>query len=75
MVTSNQTDNFILRRKQVQLRTGLSRSSIYAAIKGGTFPAPISLGPRAVGWTTTSIDDWIDSRVHASRHRVTEEAK
>jgi prophage regulatory protein len=31
----------ILRRKQVQARTGLSRSTIYARIAAGTFPRPI----------------------------------
>jgi prophage regulatory protein len=70
MVTPTQADCYILRRKQVQVRTGLSRSSIYAAIKAGTFPAPISLGERAVGWTVTSINGWIESRVHASRDRA-----
>jgi prophage regulatory protein len=70
MVTPIQAGSFILRRKQVQVRTGLSRSSIYAAIKVGTFPAPISLGPRAVGWTTASIDNWIEGRVQASRNQA-----
>lgn len=67
MVTSSAL--VILRRKQVQVRTGLSRSSIYAAIKEGTFPSPISLGARAVGWTTSSIDGWIEGRINASRDR------
>jgi prophage regulatory protein len=39
----------ILRRKQVQTRTGLSRSTIYLRIAQGTFPKAISLGARAVG--------------------------
>ena len=40
----------ILRRKQVQERTGLSRSTIYLRVAQGTFPKAISLGARAVGW-------------------------
>ena len=40
----------ILRRKQVESRTGLSRSTIYDRIKRGAFPTPISLGAKAVGW-------------------------
>lgn len=59
--------NFILRRKQVEARTGLSRSTIYAAVKDGTFPAPISLGARAVGWMSSDIDNWIENRVIMSR--------
>jgi predicted DNA-binding transcriptional regulator AlpA len=40
----------ILRRKQVEQRTGLSRSTIYLRIAQGTFPKTVSLGARAVGW-------------------------
>lgn len=57
----------ILRRKQVEVRTGLSRSSIYAAIAAGTFPAPISLGEKSVGWLEHEISAWIAARVEASR--------
>ena len=57
----------VLRRKQVEVRTGLSRSTIYARVKAGSFPAPISLGAKAVGWLQSDIDDWIYERVRASR--------
>lgn len=58
----------ILRRKQVETRTGLSRSTIYARIAAGTFPAPIDLGGgRAVGWIAAEIDDWIQMRITKSR--------
>jgi len=33
----------------------------------GTFPKNIKLGPRAVGWLETEIDDWLQSRIQASR--------
>ena len=56
----------ILRLALVKKRTGLSRSSIYNGIKQGTFPAQISLGPRAVGWLESGIDDWIESRIALS---------
>jgi prophage regulatory protein len=56
----------ILRLALVKQRTGLSRSSIYNGIKQGTFPPQISLGPRAVGWLESSIDQWIQSRVELS---------
>lgn len=60
----------IMRRRQVEARTGLSRSSIYARIKDGAFPAPISLGDdaRAVGWIEAEIDNWIALQV--SKRRV-----
>lgn len=50
----------ILRRVQVQTRTGLSRSSIYKFISENKFPKPISLGARAVGWVEADIDDWLE---------------
>ena len=40
----------ILRLPVVIAQTGLSRSSIYLRISMGTFPSPIALGGRAVGW-------------------------
>ena len=49
----------ILRRKQVEDRTGLSRSTIYLRIQEGTFPKPINLGARAVGWLENEIDGWL----------------
>lgn len=58
-------DRKILRRIQVEAWTGLSRSTIYARIKSGTFPAPIALGGRAVGWDSRAIEQWIDERVAA----------
>jgi prophage regulatory protein len=53
----------ILRLPLVIERTGLSRSSIYAAMQNGDFPAHISLGARAVGWLSDDIDKWIQSRI------------
>ena len=56
----------ILKRPEVQARTGISRSGIYQKIANGEFPRPISLGPRAVGWLESSIDEWIQSRIDLS---------
>jgi len=57
-----QTSNLsILRRKQVEHRTGLSRSTIYFRIQEGTFPKPVNLGARAVGWLENEIEEWLTS--------------
>lgn len=45
----------ILRRRQVEAYVGLSRSTIYDAIKAGTFPKPVRLGARAVGWPAHEV--------------------
>lgn len=60
----------ILRRKQVEARTGLSRSTIYLRISRGEFPPPINLGVRAVGWSSDAIDTWIADRIAQSRRRA-----
>ncbi len=52
----------ILRRRQVEEATGKKRSSIYADIAAGTFPAPIPIGSRAVGWLENDIQAWQDAR-------------
>jgi len=57
----------IIRRKQVEARTGLSRSTIYLRVSDGTFPRPVSLGARAVGWIESEISDWLAARIAASR--------
>ena len=57
----------ILRRPQVEARTGLSRSTIYQRMQDGTFPKPISLGTKSVGWLASEIDAWIAERIQISR--------
>lgn len=62
----------LLRLPAVKSRTGLSRSTIYKRIADGAFPKPVSLGPRAVGWLKTEIDDWVDSRIQLRARRDAE---
>lgn len=66
----------ILRRKQVEDRTGLSRSSIYARLRHNpkrpgdydpTFPKPVSVGAKAVGWIESEIEDWLTTQIEKSR--------
>ena len=52
----------ILRRRDVETLTGLSRSTLYAMMADGNFPSPIKLGKRAVGWQDTDLTEWIASR-------------
>jgi len=57
----------ILRLPAVKTSTGLSRSTIYLRVAEGTFPRPVSLGGRAVGWLEAEIQDWLRQRIEASR--------
>ena len=63
MANTNHKRLTILRRKRVEERTGLSRSTIYLRIQEGAFPKPINLGARAVGWVEAEIEAWITERV------------
>ena len=63
MAHTNRAKLSILRRKQVEQRTGLSRSTIYLRIQAGTFPKPINLGARAVGWLENEIDAWLVEKI------------
>lgn len=56
----------IMRLKEVISTVGLSRSTIYARLKDGTFPAPIRIGIN-VGWIESEIQDWIEEQIAASR--------
>ena len=67
MMQGIQQQPAFLRRKQVETRTGLSRSSIYQYMKDGIFPKPVPLGPRAVGWLESDVSGWIASRVQFAR--------
>lgn len=57
----------ILRLPIVKNRTGLSRSTIYLRISEDSFPKPISLGGRTVGWIESEINEWIDEQIKNSR--------
>ncbi len=54
----------VLRRREVQLRTGLPSSSLYALIAQGEFPHPIQLSVNRVGWLEHEINDWIAQRAN-----------
>ena len=59
--------NSILRLPTVKDRTGLSRSTLYLRISKNEFPAPISLGGRAVGWLEEDVENWLAEKIEASR--------
>ena len=61
---SQQNENVrLIRRKEVQDKTGLGASSIYAMMKQGDFPKPITLSERRVAWIESEIDNWITERI------------
>ena len=59
--------NAVLRLPTVKARTGLSRSTIYQRVSAGTFPRPVNLGARAVGWLESEVDSWLAAQIERSR--------
>ncbi|WP_353064706.1 AlpA family transcriptional regulator [Tunturibacter psychrotolerans] len=59
--------NKILRLPAVKAKTGLSRSTIYARVAQGTFPAALILGPNTVGWLEADVEAWIEKQIAATR--------
>jgi prophage regulatory protein len=53
----------IMRLDEVMACTGLGRSSIYKMISVGTFPKPVPLMNRSVGWVSYEVESWIISRI------------
>ena len=51
----------IVRMDEVSKLTGLARSTIYKKVSDGSFPPPIRLGARAVGWHMSDIVTWLEA--------------
>lgn len=54
--------DYILSMKDICAITGLSRHTIYRMVDAGQFPAPAKVGVRNIGWRTSAINDWLESR-------------
>ena len=67
---NKQTENQrLIRRKEVQAKTGLCTSSIYALMKKGDFPQSLQISIRRVAWIESEVDQWISDRI--ASHKAT----
>ena len=57
----------ILRLEAVKVRTGLSRSTLYLHMSNRMFPKQVPLGPRAVGWLESEVEEWLQHQIEESR--------
>lgn len=62
-----QLQTTLIRRKEVERLTALSRSRIYDLMKQGLFPKPVALGSMSDAWLEIEIREWIASRIADSR--------
>jgi prophage regulatory protein len=61
------TERRLLRRAEVEQKTGLKHAHIYGLMKDGKFPKTLRVGVRAVRWDSVEVDQWI-----AERHKERE---
>ena len=59
----------LLRRREVERVTGLSRSGIYKGLRTGAFPLPVRVLDTAVAWRESEILQWIRDLPRASERR------
>jgi prophage regulatory protein len=59
----------LLKRPEVQAKTGLAKTQIYDRMIAGTFPRSVKLSSKAVGWVEEEINQWIRDRI-AERDRT-----
>lgn len=57
----------LIRLAEVQRRTGYSKAWIYRLISQNKFPGTIKIGPRAIAFVESEIDQWINQRISESR--------
>lgn len=68
VVTPVQGDR-LLRRAEVEYKTGVSRSAMYEGIRQGTFPEPVRLGNNSVAWLCSEIDEFINQKIAARNQK------
>ena len=52
----------IMRMTDVCSELGVSRASVYRLLESESFPKPLKLGKRAIGWERDHIQQWVKSR-------------
>ena len=58
-VPQSQIERHIMRRDEVERKTGFKRAHIYNLMKEGKFPQAKRIGLRAVGWDSLEIEQWV----------------
>ena len=60
---STQTTERILRLPTLLAAIDVSAATLWRWVKDETFPQPISLGGRSVGWLQSEVQAWVKDRV------------
>lgn len=57
----------ILRPSVAATRTGYSTGHLRRLALAGDFPAPVKIGPACTGFIESEVEEWLASRIAASR--------
>lgn len=63
-----------MRLEDVEARTGLKQSTLYAMMAAGEFPRPLKLTKRAVAWLEEDVQAW-QRRILAAHGRLPEDER
>jgi len=53
------TEPALLRRWDVEVKTGLSRTTMQRLMVSGKFPRPVLIAKRAVAWRAEAVSAWL----------------
>ena len=57
----------LLKRRDVERMTTLSKAHIYALIRANQFPSPIKLSAGSSVWLQSDVEQWINDKINASK--------
>jgi prophage regulatory protein len=52
-----------LRIRKVTDMVGFSKTTLYAHVRDGSFPKPITLGPKSVAFLESDVLDWMQRKI------------
>ena len=52
-----------IKLKEVMVKTGLARATVYRHMENNKFPKSVSLGERAVAWLENEVEEWMLERI------------
>lgn len=56
-------DKYYLSKKEVRkIAGGIGESTLWRWTKSGSFPTPKQIGPNRVGWLSTEVEEWMETR-------------
>jgi prophage regulatory protein len=53
----------LLREAQVLAQVPFGKSTLYAMVGDGLFPAPVKIGARAIAWLEPEVAAWLERRI------------